>query len=154
MFSLAKRLAVIKDLFGVGSIGELFRSGKGAWLLFDGNLFETAVAHTVKGNLIGEDMFGNKYYENRDLPYDRCRWVVYADKVDYNATSIPPEWHGWVNYINDYPPTTHEYKKPIYAIQPYITRTGTSGAYQPKGAWSNTEQRKWKKMQYWQPPSS
>jgi NADH dehydrogenase (ubiquinone) 1 alpha subcomplex subunit 12 len=31
---------------------------------------------------------------------------VYKDKNNYNVTTIPPEWHGWINYVNDYPPTT------------------------------------------------
>lgn len=38
----------------------------------------------------------------------RKRWVIYAEKRTnaYNPTTIPPEWHAWINYINDYPPTT------------------------------------------------
>jgi hypothetical protein len=39
-------------------------------------------------------------------PADRQRWIMYKDKSNYNPTQIPPEWHGWLNYINDYPPTT------------------------------------------------
>jgi NADH dehydrogenase (ubiquinone) 1 alpha subcomplex subunit 12 len=42
--------------------------------------------------------------------------VVYADKFDYNPTSVPPEWHGWLNYINDYEPNNHQFKKPIYQV--------------------------------------
>lgn len=30
--------------------------------------------------------------------------MIYGDKADYNASSVPPEWHGWLNYINDYTP--------------------------------------------------
>jgi hypothetical protein len=29
----------------------------------------TVAEHTPKGKLVGTDSFGNKYYENRDLPY-------------------------------------------------------------------------------------
>ena len=63
---------------------------------------------------------------------DRKRWVLYKDTFSYNASSIPPEWHGWINYINDAPPTTHEYITPMYAVQHYANRTGTKQAYAPK----------------------
>ena len=31
----------------------------------------------------------------------RHRWVEYADKGRYNASQVPPEWHGWLQYITD-----------------------------------------------------
>jgi NADH dehydrogenase (ubiquinone) 1 alpha subcomplex subunit 12 len=49
---------------------------------------------------------------------------VYKDTFDYNPTQIPPEWHGWVNYINDFPPTSYKYDKPKYLVDAYKTRTG------------------------------
>lgn len=38
----------------------------------------------------------------------RNRWVEYADKVkmDYDGSQIPAEWHGWMHYTTDIPPTT------------------------------------------------
>lgn len=79
--------------------------------------------------------------------------MVYADHVsfDYNSTTVPPEWHGWLNYINDYAPPTHDFKKPIYEVAAYKTRTGTSAAYQPKGAWNNAHKRNWLKYEAWKP---
>jgi NADH:ubiquinone oxidoreductase subunit len=32
--------------------------------------------------------------------------VVYGDLKNYNPSSICAEWHGWINYMNDFPPTT------------------------------------------------
>lgn len=34
--------------------------------------------------------------------------MIYAETKTnaYNPTTIPPEWHGWINYVNDLPPTT------------------------------------------------
>jgi NADH:ubiquinone oxidoreductase subunit len=48
----------------------------------------------------------NTNNETPILP-DRKRWVVYAERRTnaYSATTIPPEWHAWVNYVNDFPPT-------------------------------------------------
>jgi NADH:ubiquinone oxidoreductase subunit len=34
----------------------------------------------------------------------RHRWVEYADAVDYDASSVPPEWHGWLHHITDHTP--------------------------------------------------
>lgn len=49
-------------------------------------------------------------------PAGRRRWIVYKDKFDYNPTTIPPEWHGWLNYINDYNPTNTQFKQPTYQV--------------------------------------
>eukprot|EP00877_Chromochloris_zofingiensis_P010716 jgi/Chrzof1/5899/Cz16g19250.t1 len=124
------------------------------WVLpiFDGNLLVQLIDQAHKGKLVGEDQFGNKYYENPEGLYNRKRWVIYKDKSSYNATSIPPEWHGWINYINDFPPTQYDYRRPVFAIEPYVTKTGTTEYYQPKGAWVNSEKRCWRKHTAWKPP--
>lgn len=45
----------------------------------------------------------------------------------------------------------HDFKKPVYAVEPYTTRTGYSNAYAPKGAWSNFKPRSWQKYEAWKP---
>ncbi|KAJ0080575.1 hypothetical protein Patl1_23862 [Pistacia atlantica] len=32
----------------------------------------------------------------------RHRWVEYAEKSRYNASQVPPEWHGWLHHITDH----------------------------------------------------
>lgn len=32
----------------------------------------------------------------------RHRWVEYAEKGRYNASQVPPEWHGWLHHITDH----------------------------------------------------
>jgi NADH:ubiquinone oxidoreductase subunit len=44
------------------------------------------------GSLIGIDSVGNKYYENQAYMTGRTRWVVYADKDNFDASSVPAEW--------------------------------------------------------------
>ena len=46
--------------------------------------------------MVGEDSNGNKYYENTGYQSGRHRWVEYADLDNYNTTSVPREWHGWL----------------------------------------------------------
>ncbi len=82
------------------------------------------------GTLVGTDTNGNKYYENKDAPYGRYRWVepatptgVWAIEDQYDASQarrsppipitapprspparpaqISPEWHGWLHYQQD-----------------------------------------------------
>uniref|UniRef100_A0A2N9J5E6 NADH dehydrogenase [ubiquinone] 1 alpha subcomplex subunit 12 n=1 Tax=Fagus sylvatica TaxID=28930 RepID=A0A2N9J5E6_FAGSY len=58
--------------------------------------------HNIGGKVVGVDKFGNKYYENLNTQYGRHRWVEYAEKGRYNASQVPPEWHGWLHYITDH----------------------------------------------------
>lgn len=62
---------------------------------------------TRAGTLVGEDKFGNKYFEDNSYFMPRNRWVVYPEKVwlDYDASQVPPEWHRWLHHIADKPPT-------------------------------------------------
>lgn len=32
----------------------------------------------------------------------RHRWVEYVEKGRYNASQVPPEWHGWLHNITDH----------------------------------------------------
>ena len=58
---------------------------------------------------MGCDQFGNRYYENRvDYPWGQHRWVEPRDINNFDATQIPPEWHGWMCHINDCTPTTEQ----------------------------------------------
>lgn len=139
------------------AIGNLKKPGDWARALVDGNLFITLFEQGPHGKLVGEDINGNRYYENNDLPYDRKRWVVYKERTPPykpNPTSIPPEWHGWINYINDFEPNNHKFTKPVYALPscpPSPTGSAVGGYYQPKGAWANPRQLKWKRYSAWRP---
>ncbi|WP_375648360.1 NADH:ubiquinone oxidoreductase subunit NDUFA12 [Bartonella sp. MU70NMGDW] len=86
-----------------------------------------------KGKRIGEDQFGNIYYEgglHKDgYPH---RWVIYKDYSE--ASTIPPGWHGWIHHRCDSPPTQEDYH-PYEWEKPHVANmTGTSESYRPKGA--------------------
>ncbi|KAI6214057.1 hypothetical protein M3Y94_00223800 [Aphelenchoides besseyi] len=93
---------------------------------------------TRVGELVGEDKFGNKYYKNDSYFMPRNRWVVYPEKVwlDYDASQVPPEWHGWLHHITDVPPTEakqvnhkwlmeHRENTSIYQDEKYIPYSTT-----------------------------
>lgn len=86
------------------------------------------------GKLMGEDMFGNKYYTAKPRPgYKRDRrWVMYKGAPD--ASKVPPEWHGWLHHqTDDFPSNdTESYRRPWQ--QPHeANMTGTNQAYRPPG---------------------
>lgn len=79
----------------------------------------------AKGEYVGSDSFGNRYYCNKQ----GARWVVYAGEVD--ASSIPPDWHGWIHGRRDDVPNNEKqyaWQKPHMA-----NKTGSSESYRPDG---------------------
>jgi NADH:ubiquinone oxidoreductase subunit len=99
----------------------------------------TGIHFTVarRGRFIGQDENGNRYFEARDDrdSYDRGRkrrWVIYKGYAD--ASKVTPDWHGWLHYTFDEPPTTEPFVVKAWekAHQPNLT--GTVHAYKPQGA--------------------
>lgn len=95
------------------------------------------------GRFVGEDEFGNKYYEARDnrQSYDdrKRRWVIYNGYAE--ASKIPPDWHGWMHYTFDEPPTVMSLKRQSWELDHVPNLTGTLHAYRPKGAIAEGGQR-------------
>ncbi|KAI5208636.1 NDUFA12-domain-containing protein [Aureobasidium subglaciale] len=59
---------------------------------------------TKAGTLVGQDRYGNKYFENmEDLPL-RTRWCDYKDQ-EFNPDQIEPGWHAWMSYMVDKAPS-------------------------------------------------
>jgi NADH:ubiquinone oxidoreductase subunit len=84
-----------------------------------------------QGGYVGEDGFGNHYYEQRKFAAGARprRWVVYAGSPD--ASSIGPEWHSWLHYTTDtvLPDAGRKnWQKPHLA-----NLTGTAASYRPPG---------------------
>lgn len=99
----------------------------------------TGIHFTVarRGRFVGQDELGNRYYEARDDrdSYDRGRkrrWVVYQGYAD--ASKVSPDWHGWLHYTFDEPPTTAPLVRRAWEKDHVPNLTGTIHAYKPKGA--------------------
>ena len=73
--------------------------------------FGTRLKTLISGRLVGQDSFGNKYYENKKGE----RWVIYANEID--ASKIP---------VNEHDLKKYSWQKPH---QPNLT--GTKEAYYP-----------------------
>ena len=89
--------------------------------------------HTWRvGNRVGEDEFGNVYYQN-----GRRRWVIYAGDVD--ASRIPPEWHGWLHQTWLEPPTEKPVPNKPWEKPHLANLTGSDLAYAPVGSLRRTD---------------
>ena len=104
-----------------------------------------------KGNLVGKDDDGNKYYTSNishGVKKEK-RWVLY--KKDNDPTNIDPSWHAWLHHVVDDVPNL---KKKIFYWQKKITPnyTGTEKAYFPSGHILNKERKKKiKNYESWMP---
>ena len=93
------------------------------------------------GKKIGEDIFGNVYYQHKKSENGNPpkRWVMYKGMAE--PSKVPPLWHAWLHYmINDVPENINE---PLYEWQkehkPNLT--GTVNAYHPPGHLQSGGQR-------------
>ena len=94
----------------------------------------TRVITWLNGERLGEDEFGNVYYQARKAPSSgrRRRWVVYA-RGDDEASNVPPEFHAWLHYTINELPAKDRGKKYAWQRDHRPNQTGTAGAYRPPG---------------------
>lgn len=104
-----------------------------AW--WGGNTWGTRWTIWRHGELVGTDEFGNRYYQQRrgvgPLGVPR-RWVTYRDLAE--PSKVPPEWHGWLHFTVDTPPTLETYTPKPWQQRHRMNMTGTAQAYRPAGS--------------------
>lgn len=82
---------------------------------------------------VGIDQFGNKYYSSparRGYNHER-RWVIYKGAPE--ASSVPPEWHGWLHHQTDRVPGEEPSYRRAWQQPHSANMTGTNLAYKPPG---------------------
>jgi NADH:ubiquinone oxidoreductase subunit len=90
--------------------------------------------HTwLHGKSVGEDEFGNRYFEAKSAPAGQKpkRWVMYKGEAE--PSKVPPYWHGWLHYTTDNVPTEEDVKRYQWQKQHLPNLTGTEFAYLPSG---------------------
>ena len=102
---------------------------------WNGSTWGTRFYTWRKGTKVGEDEFGNVYYEGDG----GRRWVQYNGLAE--ASAIPAGWHGWMHYRVDTPPSDEDYKKKDWELGHRPNPTGTGAAYYPKGSMANPQER-------------
>jgi len=112
----------------MGIFGKIF-----TW--WDGATIGTSLFSARKGEHVGTDGQGNKYYRStkvRDPNGLERRWVIYDGAND--ASRVPSEWHGWLHHSYDALPQSHLPPPKIWETDFTPNATGTLGAYRPAGA--------------------
>lgn len=102
---------------------------------WSGNTWGTRFYIRRKMRFVGEDSFGNRYYEQKSGtgPVGKPRrFVTYVDLAE--ASKVPPEWHGWLHYTVDTPPTEENYQAKPWEKPHQMNHTGSSLAYRPEGS--------------------
>lgn len=89
---------------------------------------------TRRGVLVGEDEQGNRYYEERKASLNGRprRSVIYNGLAE--ASRVSPDWHGWMHYTVEQPPTEAPMKRHAWELPHLPNQTGTIRAYRPKGS--------------------
>lgn len=93
----------------------------------------TALFTWRKGNFVGSDEYGNRYFNEigEVIGRRRRRWVLYNGEVE--GSKVPAEWHAWLHHTMDTLPPAEKlrqnWEKPHTA-----NLTGTAEAYRPSGA--------------------
>lgn len=93
-----------------------------------------------KGERVGEDEFGNIYYQGGKNAEGRTRrWVIFNGVSE--ASSIPPGWHGWIHHRVDTPPNAEEYVPREWEKGHQANLTGSAAAYRPQGSLARAGER-------------
>ncbi len=101
------------------------------------NLIQTKIFSKIAGSFIGEDEFGNKYYQEKLLfgkpQRVQKRWVIYKSGA-VEASAIPAKWFAWLHYTSERAlcGEPHSWEKPHLYNQ-----TGGNEAYHPASSLLN-----------------
>ena len=89
----------------------------------------TQIFTARRGVMVGEDAQGNLYYQTADA---KRRWVIYNG--DMEATRVSPDWHGWLHFTWDQPPTKAPLAHKTWEKPHVENLTGSEAAYVPAGS--------------------
>jgi NADH:ubiquinone oxidoreductase subunit len=101
----------------------------------------TRIFTWLRGELVGTDLTGNRYYRDKARPALRRgggrasrerRWVFYNGVVE--ASRVPPQWHAWLHHTTDAVPTDGGRLRYPWQKEHQPNLTGTPFAYRPPGS--------------------
>ncbi len=102
---------------------------------WDGATIGTLLNSGLKGEHVGTDAQGNRYYrakKPKNVDGRERRWVIYNGAND--ASRVPAEWHGWLHGTFDGVPESFLPPARIFEVDYTPNATGTPAAYRPQGA--------------------
>lgn len=106
---------------------------KNIFTWWDGATFGTWLTTATRGNKVGEDSLGNRYFEGGKTVGGLVRrWVMYPGLND--TSTVPPEWHSWLHHTIDDVPDKAMPVRRQWELPATPNLTGTPDAYRPAGA--------------------
>ncbi len=95
--------------------------------------FGTRLFTWFKGEFVGEDDQGNRYYRERRPGRRRrgSRWVIYKGRVE--ASKVPPDWNAWLHHTVGETPVERPLTEHSWEKAHLSNLTGTPAAYRPPG---------------------
>lgn len=116
----------------------------------------------LRGELVGTDPFGNRYYRERGQralvrgggrQSREKRWVMYNGVAE--ASKVPAMWHAWLHHTIDAVPDNADAKHYPWQKDHLPNLTGTSLAYRPRGSVLRGGHRAAAASDYepWRPPT-
>ncbi|HZP98443.1 MAG TPA: NADH:ubiquinone oxidoreductase subunit NDUFA12 [Reyranella sp.] len=96
--------------------------------------FGTWLFTKMRGELVGTDAEGNRYFQDKKAPVGRRRkrWVLYKGEVE--ASRVPPDWHGWLHYTTDQVPPQGGLPRKPWQKDHLRNMSGSAQAYRPPGS--------------------
>jgi NADH:ubiquinone oxidoreductase subunit len=95
------------------------------------NSWGTLLYTRVFGFYVGTDSYCNRYYK-RIVNDCEKRWMIYNNRPD--ARLIPVEWHAWLHFLQDEPPTHSTSYQPMQQTEEKNAETKRSIENIPKTA--------------------
>ncbi|WP_102222844.1 NADH:ubiquinone oxidoreductase subunit NDUFA12 [Acidimangrovimonas sediminis] len=99
-----------------------------------------------RGQKVGEDAEGNTFFQTPD---GKRRWVIYNGDIE--ASRVSPEWHGWLHFTWDQPPTEAPLAHKPWEKPHQENLTGTPMAYAPAGSLRRLKPVERSDYEAWQP---
>lgn len=106
----------------------------------------TQIFTARNGTKVGEDDEGNRYYQSGN---GKRRWVIYNGEVQ--ASRIPPDWHGWIHFTWDEPPTKAPLAHKSWELPHRENQTGLATAFVPPGSLRRAAPLDRRDYEAWQP---
>ncbi len=106
----------------------------------------TQIFTARRGIRVGDDDQGNIFYRNAD---NSKRWVIFNGEME--ASRIAPEWHGWLHFTWDAPPTEAPLPRKVWEKGHIPNLTGTPAAYAPPGSIRQGQPVARRDYEAWQP---
>ncbi len=103
-----------------------------------------------KGERVGEDEFGNVYYQGgKDSEGRTRRWVIYNGEPE--GSRVPADWHVWLHRTFDENPGENPLPHKPWEKPHVDNLTGTALAYAPAGSLRQVKPVARSDYEAWQP---